>query len=127
MTGASISASLERSCVPAGGVLPPGRGLECGVAFEVGAGFEPASITFSVDELSASSPVPPLGGPVPDAGPVDAGPLSPSNELDILFLVDDSSSMSEPSAEPSATTMATASPTCRTRSSASGRRDCSRE
>lgn len=95
VTGASISASLERSCVPAGGVLPPGRDLECGVAFEVGAGFEPASITFSVDELSASSPVPPLGGPVPDAGPVDAGPLSPSNELDILFLVDDSSSMSE--------------------------------
>ena len=55
VVGAPISAELERSCVPTGAVLPPGRALDCGVAFEVPAGFVPAEITYAVDSLSASS------------------------------------------------------------------------
>jgi len=92
VVGAPISAELERSCVPTGAVLPPGRALDCGVAFEVPAGFVPAEITYAVDSLSASSAVPSSGA---DAGVGDAGPLPSTNALDLLFVVDDSSSMRE--------------------------------
>lgn len=109
LVGHPLTASFSDGC---GGALAPDRTITCSVGFDVPAGFVPVQIAFEHDGQRATAPVTlgrdagpaerDAGGPTRrDAGPDfdagrDVGPPPPrTQELDLLFMVDNSNSMDE--------------------------------
>jgi len=83
--------------------LAPGNTVDCTIGFDVPPDFEATQLAYENAGLRATAPVTiPVvradggTGPSPDAGAPDAGPpAGPTDELDLLFMVDNSNSMSE--------------------------------
>jgi len=101
LVASPVTGSFSDAC---SGALAPGNTIDCTVGFDVPSGFRPVQIAYENAGLRATAPVsldtPPGGdagpGPDDDAGRPDAGPpAGPTSELDLLFMVDNSGSMTE--------------------------------
>jgi hypothetical protein len=115
VSGHPITTSTGGGCGSAGDSLAPDRDVTCEVVFDIASSFDAELVVYENDGRRATAALPALettdggmdagppdaGGPS-DGGPPDAGPAPSTEQLDLLFMIDNSNSMVEEQASLSA-------------------------